>query len=635
MIVAHRQQTEVIARGIKDRLEDEKRILEQVANTEIVRMMNPTQADKYLADIVKTSTKQDAPVYSHILITDINGAEIVHSMGVHSVPPASLKGRDYYEGAKNGKSLICMPNISKSTGRKVFPMAVPVMEAGQYKGTLAGFLTMEYVSSILAESKIGQNGYSIIMGKGADGQEGRIIASPVKEDLWNRILVKDENPQLRRLGELMQTGKRDNVEVKVNETNYRVSIVPVGLYDWSIAVFTPTYELINQAKLNHIRYLFFGGILVTISILVIVSLLMANRIVRPINTLTNELRELSEKGGDLSRKIRVDSSDEIGELGNYVNQFLGNIREIVKRVTNTSEQLAASSEELTASAEQSTQAVNQVANSISNVAEGTEKQLKAVNDTTMVVGQMAAGIQQIVVSMNTVAGTSTESAEAAQQGNKMLEKAIEQMKHIENTVNRSSEVVIKLGDRSKEIGQIVDAIDGIAGQTNLLALNAAIEAARAGEAGRGFAVVAEEVRKLAEQSQEAAKQIGALINEIQQNTDKAVVAMKEGTGEVRGGTEAVIGAGKTFIEVFEAFHEVSKQIREISAAAKDMLSGSDQIVGSIHEIDSITKDTAGQAQNVSAATQEQFAQMEEVTESSRELAKLAGELQMIVARFKL
>ncbi|MDR3560648.1 MAG: methyl-accepting chemotaxis protein, partial [Negativicutes bacterium] len=278
---------------------------------------------------------------------------------------------------------------------------------------------------------------------------------------------------------------------------------------------------------------------------------------------------------------------------------------------------------------------NQIAIVIGEVATGAEKQLKAVDDTADVVGQMSAGIQQIAANANSVAGTSAQSAEAAQEGSKAVEKAITQMSQIEDTVTRSAQVVSKLGERSKEIGTIVDTIAGIAGQTNLLALNAAIEAARAGEQGRGFAVVAEEVRKLAEQSQDAAKQIASLIGEIQKDTDSAVVAMTEGTKEVRVGSEVVQDAGKTFQDIFAAFNQVTGQIREISAAIEELAGGSQQIVSSVREIDSISKGATSQAQTVSAATEEQSATMEEIAASSQALARMAEELTQAVSRFKI
>ena len=181
----------------------------------------------------------------------------------------------------------------------------------------------------------------------------------------------------------------------------------------------------------------------------------------------------------------------------------------------------------------------------------------------------------------------------------------------------------------------MDTIAGIAGQTNLLALNAAIEAARAGEQGRGFAVVAEEVRKLAEQSQEAAKKIAELIGEIQGDTDKAVVAMNDGTREVKTGAEVVNAAGVAFQEISGLVTQVSSQVKEISAAIQQMASGSQQIVDSVKRIDGLSKTSAGEAQSVSAATEEQLASMEEIAGSSEALSKLAQDLQAAVAKFRI
>ena len=201
------------------------------------------------------------------------------------------------------------------------------------------------------------------------------------------------------------------------------------------------------------------------------------------------------------------------------------------------------------------------------------------------------------------------------------------MAQIEKTVDDSAQLVGKLGERSSEIGKIVDTISGIAGQTNLLALNAAVEAARAGEQGRGFAVVAEEVRKLAEQSQDAAKQIAGLINEIQVDTGKAVNAMKEGTREVKAGSEAVQDTGRTFDDIVNLVGQVSEQVNDISAAIEQMAASSQNIVTSVKHIDKISKEASAHTQTVSAATEEQLASMEEIASSSQALANLAQNLQ--------
>ncbi len=384
----------------------------------------------------------------------------------------------------------------------------------------------------------------------------------------------------------------------------------------------------RQARTAAIFSAFFAAILG-----IVIGFLAARSIARPVNQIATVAQRVA--GGDLTEQVKVERQDEIGQLATAFNTMVVQLKTLIKQINANAEQVAASSEELTASSEQSAQAANQIANSITEVANGAAEQLTAANETSAVVEQMSAGIQQVAANTNHVAEQSATTADKAKHGEQAVEKAVAQMVHIEDTVNTSAKVVTKLGERSKEIGQIVDTISGIAGQTNLLALNAAIEAARAGEQGRGFAVVAEEVRKLAEQSQEAAKKIAELIGEIQEDTDKAVVAMNDGTREVKTGAEVVNAAGVAFREIVQLVSQMSGQVREISAAIQQMASGSQQIVGSVNKIDALSKKSAGESQSVSAATEEQLASMEEIATSSQSLAKLAQDLQSTVAKFRV
>ncbi|MCE5287487.1 MAG: methyl-accepting chemotaxis protein [Pelosinus sp.] len=340
-------------------------------------------------------------------------------------------------------------------------------------------------------------------------------------------------------------------------------------------------------------------------------------------------------GGDLRETISVRKQDEFGEIGEAINQMVAGIKHTIEKIVHSSTQMTVSSEELTANADQSAQASSQVAGAIMGVAKGAEEQLAAANEASLVVEQMSASIKQAAASASEVVDQSVQAADKANKGLQSVDTAVNQMTHIEQTVAASAEVVAKLGERSKEIGQIVDAIASIAGQTNLLALNAAIEAARAGEQGRGFAVVAEEVRKLAEQSQEAAKQIADLIGEIQSDTDKAVTSMNNGTKEVKVGAEVVNASGHAFHEITSLVNNVSEQVTKISAAIEQMAVGSQQIVGSVKKIDELNKKSSGEVQTVSAATEEQSASVEEIASSSQALAQLAQELQTEVNKFQI
>ncbi len=395
---------------------------------------------------------------------------------------------------------------------------------------------------------------------------------------------------------------------------------------------TKFMEDVLESVINVNRVSLIVGILIFLFV-IIISFIITRMVRNPINSMLVVAKQYGN--GDFRERVANESDDELGELSAVLNTMRESLISIVKGMIHSSENIAASSEQLTASSEQSAQAANQVAGAITEVAAGTARQLKAVEATTSTVEQMSESIQQIAANAGSVAITTEKTSNAAKEGGKAVEDATSQMANIVQSVTHSAQVVRDLGERSKEIGQIVDTISGIAGQTNLLALNAAIEAARAGEQGRGFAVVAEEVRKLAEQSQEAAKKIAELITEIQNDTEKAVVAMADGTQEVKRGTEVVNLAGQVFGEITSLVEQVSGQVREISAAIQQMAGGSQQIVCSVKEIDQISKDTAGQAQTVSAATEEQSASMEEIASSSQALSGMAEELRTIISKFKI
>lgn len=461
--------------------------------------------------------------------------------------------------------------------------------------------------------------------------EGKRLITEVKavDDKYSEIAEKKFVP-------LIQGGKDDEArQVMKNELAPIAKTLNDKLDEYQNLRNKQISDSLNQAvgTAHHARTVAAFAALFAAVLGIVIGFLTARSISRPINELAAVAKKVAD--GDLTEQVKVDRQDEIGQLAMAFNTMVLELKNLIKHVTVDAEQLAASSEELTANSEQSAQAVNQIASSITDVAAEATAQMEVATETSAVVEQMTAGIQQIAANANQVADRSAQATDKAKDGNQDVKEAVKQMQQIRDTVSTSAQVVTKLGERSKEIGQIVDTISGIAGQTNLLALNAAIEAARAGEQGRGFAVVAEEVRKLAEQSQEAAKKIAELIGEIQGDTDRAVVAMNEGTQEVKTGTEMVNAAGIAFEEIMEAVGQVSDQVKEISAAIQQMATGSQQIVGSVQKIDSLSKKTAGETQGASAATEEQLASMEEIATASQALAQLAQDLQTSVTRFRV
>lgn len=350
-----------------------------------------------------------------------------------------------------------------------------------------------------------------------------------------------------------------------------------------------------------------------------------------------QLMKLFEKlaDGQLQAKGEVYSQDELGRLTQMYNQTIDKLRATVINIQKEAEHVAASSEELTASADQSAQVTQQVAQSIAQVANASEGQLSAVHTSTEAIQTISARLEEVSGNADASSKQAAEAQQTAQEGSLSVQKAVEQMGNIESTVNESAQVIETLGERSKEIGQIVDTISGIAGQTNLLALNAAIEAARAGEHGKGFAVVAEEVRKLAEQSQEAAKQIAELIMKIQSETQQAVVAMQAGTQEVKVGAEVVNESGRAFKKIMQLSEIVAGQVGGIAGTMQEVAANAQEIVISSDLISKETKSVSSETQNVSAATEEQSAAMEQIAASSQNLSKISQNLQEETRKFSV
>ena len=375
---------------------------------------------------------------------------------------------------------------------------------------------------------------------------------------------------------------------------------------------------------------------VSLVIGILVSVFLTRLITKPLKIVIERVDRMAEGyfDKDIDQAL-LSRGDEFGDMARSFDKMTRSTRGLIRQVSQSSEQLAASSEQLTASAQQSAEAANNVAQSIQHVALGSEKQVGAVNETSAIVEEISATMEEVSATAGEMATLSEQTAKAATEGKKSIDTAVAQMGAVSNGSKQAQVAAEELKVSSAQIGEIVGLISTIAGQTNLLALNAAIEAARAGEQGRGFAVVAEEVRKLAEQSEQAAHQIKNLVDKNHGSIGNVVGAIDVAIRDITQGVELVNVAGNNFAAINGQINQVTEQVAIIAKAVNEAAVGSQRIVSSIKEVENLSRDAAAESQNVSAATEEQSASMQEIASSSHALAKLAEDLQMAMAKFHI
>ncbi|MBP2630227.1 MAG: mcp [Firmicutes bacterium] len=591
---------------------------------------DPAAANKANEFRLKFMTEKLPNTYDSVSWGYFDNSGVLSGMAVTGPKMMEVKTKAWYAETMTGKkkSFIAPPVISQATGKTIVNCISLIQDDNnQNIGMILAAVYVQAVEEKVKELNVGKKGYGMLI-----AQDGTFVVHPDNDYVMKKKITEVENPQIQALGKLMMEEKKGIYRFKEQGDNKIAFYDPIPTTGWTVAAIIDESELLAPAK--HILWILTAISFVVICLLSAIIIFAASRLVKPLGIMLATVDEMAQ--GDFRNKAaQINTNDEFGRLADALRQMRDNIRKLMQKVTESSETLAASSEELTATSEQSAQASSQVANSITTVAGGMTEQLAAVKDTTNVVEQMSAGIEEVAANANLAANKSVDAANTAKAGSESVDQAISQMNKIEQTTNASVQVVTVLGERSIEIGQIVDTISGIAGQTNLLALNAAIEAARAGETGRGFAVVAEEVRKLAEQSQGAAKQISDLISEIQRDTDTAVVTMNEGSEQVKIGAEVVGATGDSFKQILQFVMEVSGQVKDISSAIQHMADNSQHIVTIVKKMDTLSIKGADEAQNVSAATEEQSASIQEIAFSSQNLAKMAEQLQQEVKKFKI
>ena len=435
---------------------------------------------------------------------------------------------------------------------------------------------------------------------------------------------------------VLNKGETVNMVTKVVGKDYYVCYQPIK--DSSNKNIGMLFVGVPATDLDEMASAFMTSMAIATIILILIMGVVVTFAVRhtlsPLKSVQSALEHVAN--GDLSiPDLHIEGSDEIALLAHDTNSMKNAIRTLLSNIAHSAEQVAAASQELTATANQTGESIRVVANSAVKMAENNQDQVRELENTHDKVSNMNNDMTDLTNYSNDMKEAANNSLKGVANGQVTVRKAIDTMHNMSKQIDASSVIVEALGERSASIVQVIETISNIASQTNLLALNAAIEAARAGEAGRGFAVVAEEVRKLAEQSEIAAKSISDMITTIQSDTIKAVQAMKENNEGVQEGTKIVSEAGAAFDQISELITNMNTQIDVSLKAIEKTGIVCNDIRDIMDNVLQLGSRSANEAQGVSASTEEQAAMMDEIARASTSLAELSQSLQNNVTKFKI
>jgi len=521
------------------------------------------------------------------------------------------------------------------------------------------------------------------------------VLDPVHKESFNQISdsVQGIKIMLDSLAENLQNSQSNEFYLsigiqKIGQTiKTMVTSIDKAVAESELAAQAIAQERENQQKGFTLILIMIASIAALIAICV--AVLVPQAISNGITSISKVLKKMAT--GDLTQKVTIKSSDEIGDMVSSYNDMQKYLSNLVNQLKQNSAQLLSASEQLSVAAKQSSDSTQQVAASSQQMAKGAQEQSNNAQETSKSIEQLSgiidnlskgareqsSGVRKAVESITRVSETMSQVAQNAAQaasgakqaadsanlGTQKSKLTLSGMEKIKEVSANTAQKIEELGSRSAEIGKIVAVIDDIAAQTNLLALNAAIEAARAGEQGRGFAVVSDEVRKLAERTSSATKEIAELIGSVQKGVQEATKVMTVGNSAVADGYNLALEAGQSLEQIVQAASEVNNRIEQISIKAQQVNSATNELVKVIDSVGNVSEqntsateqmsssalqvsraietmagiaeENSAATEQVSASAQEMSAQVQEIVASSHVLKNMASNLEQSVAMFKI
>ncbi|WP_324628128.1 methyl-accepting chemotaxis protein [Bacillus cereus] len=466
--------------------------------------------------------------------------------------------------------------------------------------------------------------------------EAKVISTKEKE-LYNTF-YETFNKLRTQMKKAQELGKSNNEEayayyLKEIEPNMQKSIKSIReliLYNSNNA------ELLQKENNNSAQntmIMFVSISLLAILIIILIGYIIKLTIRKPLVLLQNDMEKVA--AGDLTTRTPYKANNELGHIVQSFNSMLDNLQQLIANVKMTTQEVISATEGVLQDTNRASSISNEVVQTVLEVKTKIEGQVTSIQESSSSMEEITTGVQTVAESSAVVAEVAVTTTERINIGSEVINHSILQMNSVHDVVEETSKVINKLVTRTQQIDTALAAITNIAEQTNLLALNAAIEAARAGENGKGFAVVAAEVRDLAEQSKESAKEVNHLIKSIQQDTQDTVNVMRKGQQKAVEGKEAAHKANQTFLSIMRDIDKITSQIQEVSAATEEMSAGTEEVNASLSLVSETATDVKKETLQTVNSIQSQAVSIEQISIQSNKMKEKVEELRGLVSKFNI
>lgn len=550
---------------------------------------------------------------------------------------ADLSDRGYIQKALHGEQVVSDVIVSKVTNSTVIMYAVPIESEGKVVGALIGRKEGSALNELTDELVTGKRGSAFIL-----GEDSTFYAYPDRDLVMNQTNLYKEmeaNNEFKNMGlaiKKLGLGNTGVIEYSLKGSDRFTAIVPIPNTTWSLAIENYTEDVLSE--LNDLsNFMIIATVIISV-LGIIAGLFVGKLISKPITILLAAIDKMSRydltfEATKKDRKLQS-RKDEIGNIAKSLATMRNSITELIKIVAECSEHIAASSEELTSTTQTTSCSSNEIARTIEEIARGASDQAKEtelgasnVND----LGELIVEEQQNLNELNTAL---SEVNSLKDEGLVAVKDLNQRNMESSNSATKIHSLIIETSKSAEKIELVSQMIKNIASQTNLLALNAAIEAARAGDAGKGFAVVAEEIRKLAEQSNNFTDEISLIIKDLSEKTDLSVKFIEEVGSVMESQTNSVQNTSEKFDGIHKSIENMKLIINTLNNSGYNMQTKKEVLISTMENLSAISEENAAGTQQAASSVEEQTAAVDEIAGASESLANLAEELQSEISKFK-